>query len=50
MASLASLAIVQPSTIKGLVGSSLIGTKLFFKPSHQSFRPKNFRYPTMYIA
>ncbi|KAG4974550.1 hypothetical protein AAZX31_11G182200 [Glycine max] len=43
MASLASLDIVQPSTIKGLAGSSLTGTKLSFKPSHQSFRPKNFR-------
>ncbi|KAG4384895.1 hypothetical protein GLYMA_13G357300v4 [Glycine max] len=38
MASLASLAVVQPSTVKGLAG-----TKLSFKPSRQSFRPKNFR-------
>ncbi|XP_027341489.1 photosystem I reaction center subunit VI-1, chloroplastic-like [Abrus precatorius] len=43
MASLASLAIVQPATVNGLAGSSLSGTKLSFKPSRQSFRPKNFR-------
>ncbi|KAG4924578.1 hypothetical protein JHK87_050118 [Glycine soja] len=42
MASLASLVVVQPSTVKGLAGSSLAGTKLSFKPSRQSFRPKNF--------
>ncbi|KAM0946095.1 putative photosystem I PsaH, reaction centre subunit VI [Dioscorea sansibarensis] len=33
MASLATLAAVQPVTIKGLSGSSLTGTKLFIKPS-----------------
>jgi len=48
MASLASLAVVQPSTVNGLAGSSLAGsslagTKLSFKPSQKSFRPKNFR-------
>jgi len=43
MASLASLAVVQPSTVKGLAGSSIAGTKLSFKPSQTSFRPKNFR-------
>ncbi|XP_047177406.1 photosystem I reaction center subunit VI, chloroplastic-like [Vigna umbellata] len=43
MASLASLAVVQPSTLKGLAGSSLAGTKLSLKPSQKSFRAKNFR-------
>lgn len=43
MASLATLASVQPATIKGLGGSSLSGTKLSIKPSRQSLRTKNFR-------
>lgn len=43
MASLATLASVQPTTIKGLGGSTLIGTKLFVKPTRQSFKPKNNR-------
>ncbi|PON88423.1 Photosystem I PsaH, reaction centre subunit VI [Trema orientale] len=43
MASLATLAAVQPATIKGLGGSSLSGTKLSIKPTRQSLRPKNFR-------
>ncbi|EOY26808.1 hypothetical protein QUC31_012210 [Theobroma cacao] len=43
MASVATLAAVQPTTIKGLGGSSLSGTKLFVKPSRQSFKPKNYR-------
>ncbi|KAL5165809.1 Photosystem I reaction center subunit VI, chloroplastic [Glycine soja] len=50
MASLASLVVVQPSTVKGLAGSSLAGTKLSFKPSRQSFRPKNFRYDHSYVV
>ncbi|XP_050233748.1 photosystem I reaction center subunit VI-1, chloroplastic-like [Mercurialis annua] len=41
MASLATFAAVQPATVKGLGGSSLAGTKLYVKPSRQSFRPKN---------
>lgn len=44
MASLATLAAVQPATIKGLGGSSLTGTKLYVKPSRQSLRAKSFRY------
>ncbi|XVE52081.1 hypothetical protein DITRI_Ditri02bG0092400 [Diplodiscus trichospermus] len=43
MASLATLAAVQPTTIKGLGSSSLSGTKLFVKPTRQSFKPKNCR-------
>ncbi|KAF2580901.1 hypothetical protein F2Q68_00006771 [Brassica cretica] len=42
MASLATIAAVQPSaTVKGLGGSSLAGSKLFIKPSRQSFKPKS---------
>lgn len=44
MASLATIAAVQPATIKGLGGSSLAGTKLIVKPTRQSFRPKSFKY------
>ena len=45
MASLASLASVQPASlkVKGLSGSSLTGTKLAFKPSRQSVKSKNIR-------
>ncbi|KAF3955986.1 hypothetical protein ACB098_05G049100 [Castanea mollissima] len=43
MASLATLAAVQPVNIKGLGGSSLTGTKLAIKPTRQSLRSKNFR-------
>ena len=43
MASLATLAGVQPTTIKGLGGSSLSGTKLLVKSTRQSFKPKNYR-------
>ncbi|XVF26763.1 hypothetical protein REPUB_Repub14bG0046500 [Reevesia pubescens] len=43
MASLATLAAVQPTTIKGLGGSSLSGTKLFVKSTRQNFKPKNYR-------
>lgn len=43
MASLATIAAVQPATIKGLGGSSLAGTKLYLKPTRQSLRPKNVR-------
>ncbi|KAE8659519.1 Photosystem I reaction center subunit VI [Hibiscus syriacus] len=43
MASLATLAAVQPTTVKGLGGSSLNGTKLLVKPARQSFKPKNYR-------
>ncbi|XP_022153665.1 photosystem I reaction center subunit VI, chloroplastic-like [Momordica charantia] len=43
MASLATLAAVQPVAVKGLAGSSIAGTRLPLKPSRQSFRPKNFR-------
>ncbi|WCJ40785.1 Photosystem I reaction center subunit VI chloroplastic [Euphorbia peplus] len=45
MASLATtFASVQPATtVKGLGGSSLTGTKLHLKPSRQSFTPKSIR-------
>ncbi|XP_021731997.1 photosystem I reaction center subunit VI, chloroplastic-like [Chenopodium quinoa] len=43
MASLAILAAVQPTTIKGLAGSSITGTKLHIKPARQSFKLKNAR-------
>ncbi|KAE8736124.1 Photosystem I reaction center subunit VI [Hibiscus syriacus] len=43
MASLATLAAVQPTTVNGLRGSSLNGTKLLVKPARQSFKPKNYR-------
>lgn len=43
MASLATLAAIQPATIKGLSGSSLSGTKLHVKSTRQSLRPKSFR-------
>ncbi|XP_068345546.1 photosystem I reaction center subunit VI-2, chloroplastic-like [Pyrus communis] len=43
MASLATLAAVQPATINGLGGSSLTGTKLVVKPTRQSIRTKNIR-------
>ena len=48
MASLATLAAVQPATVNGLAGSSLNGTKLSFKSSHQSFRSKKFRYLALF--
>ncbi|KMT00824.1 hypothetical protein BVRB_9g221000 [Beta vulgaris subsp. vulgaris] len=38
MASLATLAAVQPTTIKGLAGSSITGTKLHIRPANQSFK------------
>lgn len=43
MASLATLAAVQPATVKGLAGSSIAGTKLHVKPARQSFRPRSIR-------
>ncbi|XP_010535168.1 PREDICTED: photosystem I reaction center subunit VI, chloroplastic isoform X2 [Tarenaya hassleriana] len=44
MASLATVAAVQSAaTVNGLAGSSLAGTKLFIKPSRQSFRPISTR-------
>ncbi|KAE8656972.1 Photosystem I reaction center subunit VI [Hibiscus syriacus] len=43
MASLATLAAVQPTTVKGLGGSSLNGINLLVKPARQSFKPKNYR-------
>ncbi|CAI9779972.1 unnamed protein product [Fraxinus pennsylvanica] len=43
MASLATFAAVQPTTVKGLAGSSLAGTKLHVKPSRLSFKPTNYR-------
>ncbi|KAH7565237.1 hypothetical protein JRO89_XS09G0170100 [Xanthoceras sorbifolium] len=43
MASLATVAAVQPATVKGLGGSSISGTKLSFKPSRQSIRPRTIR-------
>ncbi|GLT76198.1 hypothetical protein SLA2020_478710 [Shorea laevis] len=43
MASLATLTAVQPTTVKGLAGSSFRGTKLYVKPACQSFKPKKFR-------
>ena len=44
MASLATLAAVQPVAVKGLGGSSLAGTKLPLRPSRQTLTPKNFKY------
>nr|AGH61311.1 PsaH [Suaeda salsa] len=41
MASLATFAAVQPTTIKGLAGSSITGTKLHIKPSRQSVKLNN---------
>ncbi|XP_010545700.1 PREDICTED: photosystem I reaction center subunit VI-2, chloroplastic-like [Tarenaya hassleriana] len=44
MASLTTVAAVQSSAaVNGLSGSSLAGTKLFIKPSRQSFRPRSTR-------
>ncbi|GAV64463.1 PSI_PsaH domain-containing protein [Cephalotus follicularis] len=43
MASLATIAAIQPGTIKGLGGSFLTGTKLNVKPSCQSLKPKSFK-------
>ena len=43
MASLATLAAVQPTTIKGLAGSSISGTKLHIKPSRLSVKLNNSR-------
>ncbi|XP_059640662.1 photosystem I reaction center subunit VI, chloroplastic-like [Cornus florida] len=44
MASLATLAALQPTTtVKGLGGSSLTGTKLHVKTSRQILRPTNYR-------
>ncbi|KAK4765593.1 hypothetical protein SAY86_026683 [Trapa natans] len=43
MASLATLASVQPASAKGLAGSSIAGTKLHVKPARQSFRQKSIR-------
>ncbi|MED6146753.1 Photosystem I reaction center subunit VI-2, chloroplastic [Stylosanthes scabra] len=43
MASLATLAAVQPAAVNGLAGSSLTGTKLSFKSSHQTLKSKKFR-------
>ncbi|KAL8522396.1 hypothetical protein ACS0TY_012513 [Phlomoides rotata] len=42
MASLATFA-GQPTAVKGLSGSSLVGTKLQVKPSRLCFRPTNYR-------
>ncbi|KAI3418960.1 30S ribosomal protein S17 [Psidium guajava] len=41
--SLATLAAVQPVTLKGLGGSSLAGTKLHVKPARRSFGPKSIK-------
>ncbi|XP_052183782.1 photosystem I reaction center subunit VI, chloroplastic-like [Diospyros lotus] len=43
MASLATFAVVHPTAVKGLAGSSLAGTKLHVRPSRQSFRPSTHR-------
>lgn len=50
MASLATFAALQPPTIKGLGGSSLTGTKLSFKPTLQSLRPRRLRYYFSYTS
>ncbi|KAL8537613.1 hypothetical protein ACS0TY_012656 [Phlomoides rotata] len=42
MASLATFA-AQPTAVKGLSSSSLVGTKLQVKPSRLCFRPTNYR-------
>lgn len=43
MASLATLAVVQPATINGLAGSSFTGAKLPVKATRETLRPKNMR-------
>ncbi|KAI9107830.1 hypothetical protein K1719_021166 [Acacia pycnantha] len=43
MASLTTVASVQPTTVKGLAGSSLTGTKLSVRPSRLNLRPKKLR-------
>ncbi|GER48344.1 photosystem I reaction center subunit VI [Striga asiatica] len=43
MASLATFAAAQPTTVKGLAGSSFAGTKLHVRPSRLSFKPSNNR-------
>ncbi|KAJ4958569.1 hypothetical protein NE237_025680 [Protea cynaroides] len=43
MASLATIASVQPVTIKGLAGSSITGTKLSFKPHRRNVTRTNLR-------
>ncbi|XP_022843658.1 photosystem I reaction center subunit VI, chloroplastic-like [Olea europaea var. sylvestris] len=43
MASLATFAAVHPSSVKGLAGSSLAGTKLHVKPSSLRVKPTNSR-------
>ncbi|GLT32672.1 hypothetical protein SLA2020_073200 [Shorea laevis] len=43
MASLATLAAVQPTTVKGLGGSSLTRTELHVKLPRQSLIPKKYR-------
>ncbi|KAJ0492074.1 putative photosystem I PsaH, reaction centre subunit VI, signal peptide, camelysin [Helianthus annuus] len=43
LGSMASLATFTPTTIKGLAGSSIAGTKLNLKSSRQSFKPTSYR-------
>ncbi|XP_076925292.1 photosystem I reaction center subunit VI, chloroplastic-like [Bidens hawaiensis] len=40
---MASLATFTPTTIKGLSGSSLAGTKVTMKPSRQSVKPTSYK-------
>ncbi|KAL9232090.1 hypothetical protein vseg_007235 [Gypsophila vaccaria] len=43
MASLATLAGVQPTSVKGLAGSSIAGTRLVVKPTRVSVKSNNSR-------
>ncbi|XP_043697330.1 photosystem I reaction center subunit VI, chloroplastic-like [Telopea speciosissima] len=43
MASLATIASLQPIAIKGLAGSSITGTKLFCKPTRRNVTRTNLR-------
>ncbi|GFS44428.1 photosystem I subunit H2 [Actinidia rufa] len=43
MASLTTFCALQPTTVKGLAGSSVSGTKLHLKPSRLSLRPTRTR-------
>ncbi|GER52692.1 photosystem I reaction center subunit VI [Striga asiatica] len=50
MASLATFSAAQPTTVKGLAGSSFAGTKLHLKPSNFGFKPTNNRKACSVVA
>ncbi|KAJ4951139.1 hypothetical protein NE237_027971 [Protea cynaroides] len=47
MASLATIASVQPVAVKGLTGTSITGTKLSFKPPRRNLTRTSFRSGTV---